>query len=72
MTKLLDLRKLQTALIAALTFYIVSSPITYGVTQKLIGDWVHIADHTGSPTGPGLFVHTAIFGMITYLMMLAY
>lgn len=72
MTKLLDLRKLQTALIAALTFYIVSSPITYGVTQKLIGDWVYIADHTGCPTGPGLFVHTAIFGVITYLMMLAY
>ena len=70
--KLWDPRKIQTALIAALTFYIVSSPITYSLTQSVFGGFVHIADHTGSPTGVGLFVHTAVFGLVTYLMMISY
>ncbi len=70
--KLWDARKVQTSLIAALTFYIVSSPITYSLTQALFGGFVQIADHTGSPSGVGLFVHTAVFGLVTYLMMLSY
>ena len=70
--KLWDPRKVQTSLIAALTFYIVSSPITYSLTEKLFGGWSRIADHTGSPTGLGLFVHTLVFGLVTYLMMVAY
>lgn len=70
--KLLDPRKLQTSLIAALVFYIVSSPITYSLTEKLFGGWAKLADHTGSPTGLGLAVHTLVFGLVTYGMMLAY
>jgi hypothetical protein len=68
----LDSRKVQTSLIAALTFYIVSSPITYSLTEKLFGGWTRIADHTGSPTGLGLFLHTIVFGVVSYLMMVAY
>lgn len=68
--KFVDARKIQTSLIAALTFYIISSPITYTITQGLFGQWVYIADHTGAPTGQGLFVHTLVFGLVTYLMML--
>ena len=70
--KLWDARKVQTALIAALVFYIVSSPITYSLTQSMLGSLVHVADHTGCPTGVGLFVHTAVFGVVTYILMLSY
>ena len=70
--KLWDAPKLQTALIAALVFYIVSSPITYSLTEKLFGSWTKLADHTGSPTGLGLVVHTMVFGLVTYGLMLAY
>lgn len=72
MVKLWDARKAQTALIAALTFYIVSSPITYTITQQLFGSWTLVADHTGAPTGWGLLLHTAVFGLIAYWMMVAY
>lgn len=72
MSKWWDPRKIQTSLIAALTFYIVASPITYTITQSLLGQFVLIADHTGAPTGMGLFVHTLVFGLVTYGMMVAY
>ena len=72
MVKLWDARKAQTALIAALTFYIISSPITYTITQGIFGRWFLVADHTGAPTGQGLLLHTAVFGLVTYWMMVVY
>ena len=69
--RLIDNRKLQTAAIAALLFYIVSSPITYSITEGLFGGFIKIADHTGCPTGNGLIVHTIVYGLVSYVIMIA-
>lgn len=70
--KFYDARKLQTAAIAALLFYIVSSPITYTLTQNVLGGYLPIADAYGCPTGIGLIVHTVVYGAVTYAIMVAY
>lgn len=69
--RLLDNRKLQTAALAALLFYIVSSPITYSIVDGLLGGFFKIADHTGCPSGNGLIVHTIVYGVVSYVIMIA-
>lgn len=70
--RLLDARKLQTSAIAALLFYIVSSPITYRIVDGILGGMFKIADPAGCPSGGGLIVHAVVYGLITYLIMIAY
>lgn len=70
--RLIDNRKLQTAAIAALLFYIVSSPLTYSIVDGLLGGFFKIADPTGCPTGTGLIVHTIVYGLVSYVIMIAY
>lgn len=65
-------RKITTSAIAALTFYIVSNPITYKVVDGILGKFFQIADYQGCPTGVGLIVQTVLFGVVTYAMMVAY
>lgn len=70
--RLIDNRKLQTAALAALLFYIVSSPITYSIVDGILGGMFKIADHTGCPSGNGLIVHTIVYGVVSYIIMIAY
>ena len=67
-----DPRKFQTSLVAALTFYIIANPITFTITQSIFGGWFLVADHTGAPTAQGLLLHTAVFCLVTYAMMVVY
>ena len=71
--------KVKSALVAALLFYVVSSPFTYKMVDKLIGGvvemvmpsmgyWFKVAE-SGCPTNYGLLVHSAVFGLVTYYLM---
>lgn len=72
-------RKVQSAIVAALLFYVVSSPFTYRVVDNLTGTVVgavipqftslfKIAE-AGCPTNYGLLVHSAVFGLVAYYLM---
>jgi hypothetical protein len=72
-------RKVKAALVSALLFYVVSSPFTYKMVDKMIGGlvetvvpsmayWFKVAE-SGCPTNYGLLVHSAVFGLVTYYLM---
>ena len=72
-------RKLQASLVAALLFYVVSSPFTYRFVDQIVGGVVgsvgpqfttlfKIAE-AGCPTNYGLLVHSVVFGLVTYYLM---
>ena len=72
-------RKVQASLVGALLFYVVSSPFTYRVVDKVVGTVVtalvpqfaslfKIAE-AGCPTNYGLLVHAAVFGLVAYGLM---
>lgn len=72
-------RKVQASLTAALLFFVVSSPFTYKIVDSLIGGIVRTiapsmaylfkVAESGCPTNYGLFVHSAVFGLVTYYLM---
>lgn len=72
-------RKVQAALVAALLFYVVSSPFTYRLVDQLVGGIVgavvpqfttlfKVAE-AGCPTNYGLLLHSVVFGLVTYVLM---
>ena len=72
--------KVKSALVAALLFYVISSPFTYKMVDKLVGKvvelvipsmafWFKVAE-SGCPTNYGLFVHSVVFGLVTYYVCL--
>ena len=72
-------KKVQASLVAALLFYVISSPFTYRAVDQVVGGVVgaivpqftslfKIAE-AGCPTNYGLLVHAAVFGLITYALM---
>lgn len=72
-------RKFQCAVFLALLFYVVSSPFTYKMVDKLIGGlvetvapsmtyWFKVAE-MGCPTNYGLLVHSVVFGVVSYYLM---
>jgi hypothetical protein len=72
-------RKVQASMVAALLFFVISSPFTYKLVDGLVGGIVRaivpqfvgvlkIAE-AGCPTNYGLAVHAAVYGLITYLLM---
>jgi len=72
-------RKVQASLVAALLFFVISSPFTYKFVDSIVGGIVtavipqfasvfKIAE-AGCPTNYGLLVHSAVFGLVTYFLM---
>jgi len=72
-------KKLQHVLAVSLVFYLVSSPMTYRLVDRLVGGVLEavvpqlksvfkIAEG-GSPTQYGLLVHTAVFGLVSYFIL---
>lgn len=72
-------RKAQASLLAALLFFVISSPMTYRVVDSLIGGVVTSlvpalaplfkVAQAGCPTSYGLVLHAAVYGVITYMLM---
>lgn len=54
---------IQTALLAFILF----NPMTFQAVRGLIGGWVATTD--GLPKTLGLLLHTALFGLILYVLM---
>ena len=66
-------------MVAALLFFVISSPFTYKLVDSLVGGivgaivpqvahWFKIAE-AGTPTTYGLAVHSVVFGLVTYMLM---
>ncbi len=54
-----------------IAFLIVSLPFTYKLTNGLLGGIVgKLADQSGCPTTLGLVIHSIVFGLIIYGLML--
>jgi hypothetical protein len=68
-------RKLQHSLTLALVFYLVSSPFTYRLVDRLLGSIVEAVvpqfrslfkvAEAGCPTQYGLVLHSAVFALIS-------
>jgi len=54
---------------AALLFLIVSSPVMYNLVQMIFGGLFTVAVK-GCPTVSGLLLHTVVFALLTYLLMI--
>jgi len=56
---------------AVLLFFIIANPFTYRLTNSLLGGLVgRLSDPSGCPTSLGLIVHSVVFGLIVYGLML--
>ena len=60
--------RLYYSLQAALLFLIVSSPVMYSLVQTIFGGLFTVAVK-GCPTVAGLLLHTVVFALLTYLLM---
>jgi hypothetical protein len=56
---------------AVLLFFIIANPFTYRLTNSLLGGLIgRLSDPSGCPTSTGLIVHSVVFGLIVYGLML--
>lgn len=60
--------KLLYSLQAALVFLVISSPFMYKTTQMIFGKLFAVAVN-GCPTISGLLLHTVVYGLIVYILM---
>ena len=62
--------KINATIQSVLIFILVSLPITYKITNGLLGGIIgKLADESGCPTGLGIFVHAIVFGLLIYGIM---
>lgn len=62
--------KAKYALYSALIFFVVANPETYRVTQSALGSFITVAGPAGCPTPLGFFVHTFVFFLLLWGLML--
>ena len=63
-------QKVSATLRAVLVFYIISNPMTYRLTNSVLGGVVgRLSDVGGCPTTLGLIVHSIVFGAVVYSLM---
>jgi hypothetical protein len=60
-------KKLAATIQSVILFLIFASPMTFKIVQGILGKWV--ASQYGVPTGPGLLLHAALFGLVVYMLM---
>jgi hypothetical protein len=64
-------RELYATIRSIIVFLLVSMPCTYKLTNKLLGNVVgRLSDPSGCPTPLGLIVHSIVFGLIIYALMM--
>ncbi len=62
--------KINATIQSIIVFLLVSMPFTYKITNRLLGGIVgKLADSSGCPTGIGLLIHSIVFGLIIYGLM---
>jgi len=55
---------------STLIFFLIASPETYKMTQKVFGWLFLVADSGGCPTAFGFFLHTILFFLVLWGVML--
>jgi hypothetical protein len=55
---------------SALVFFLVANPETFKLTQRLLGGFISMASESGCPTAYGFFIHSLLFFLILWGMML--
>jgi len=53
---------------AAVLYFVVANPVTYGIVQSLLGGVVKISGNDG-PTQVGTLIHSVVYGLLTFLLM---
>jgi hypothetical protein len=72
-------RKVQASLVAVLLFYVISSPFTYSIVDRVVTGLVgtllpqfsslfKVAE-AGCPTHYGLLLHACVYGVVAYMLM---
>lgn len=65
--------KIQLVLFVTIIFLVVSSPMTYKVTDSFIGKAMGMPFvMVGVPTATGLLVHALVAGLLTYLYLMTF
>ena len=62
--------KAKYAFYSTLIFFLIASPETYILSQSALGWLVTIADGGGCPTAFGFFLHTVLFFIVLWAVML--
>jgi len=62
--------KAKYAAYTTLVFFLIANPETYKLIQKFIGSWVTVANEGGCPTPSGFFIHTGLFFLVLWSLML--
>jgi hypothetical protein len=55
---------------STLVFFLVANPETFKLMQRALGSFVVIASDSGCPSPIGFFVHTFLFFLILWALML--
>jgi hypothetical protein len=55
---------------STLVFFLVANPETFKLTQRLLGGVLTVASEGGCPTAYGFFLHSFVFFLILWGMML--
>jgi hypothetical protein len=62
--------KAKYAFYSTLVFFLIANPETFKLTQRTFGTIVSIASDSGCPTPYGFFLHTGLFFLILWALML--
>ena len=62
--------KAKYAAYTTLVFFLVANPETYKMMQKFLGSLVTIASEGGCPTPAGFFIHSGLFFVVLWSIML--
>lgn len=62
--------KAKYAAYTTLVFFLIANPETYKIMQKFLGGFVTIASEGGCPTPSGFFIHTGLFFLVLWSIML--
>jgi hypothetical protein len=63
--------KVNATIQTVIAFLIISLPFTYKITNNLLsGILGELADSSGCPTTRGLLIHSLVFGVIVYYLMI--
>lgn len=55
---------------ATLVFFLLANPETYKVVQRALGGFLDVADTGGCPSATGFFLHTALFFLVMWGLMM--
>lgn len=61
--------KIIASVMAAALFFVIGSPVLYGLVHAILGGLVRIVGTNGAPTIAGLAIHSAVYGLLSYALM---